>query len=154
MLMSKFNRLSRNQVKKKSPYEIVTLADTEAEKIIIDDIKSRFPHDTILSEEAGREEGAEEYLWIIDPLDGTTNFFIGNPVFTSSIGLAYKGEMISGATYHPILKELFFVEKGKGFLFILKRLFTILIRQGHRCKSNCLFVRCIKKAIITNIALV
>ncbi len=115
LVASKFNKISRHEVKNKSEHEVVTLADIEAEGLILDSIKKKFPTDSILSEEAGGEKVGKGYLWIIDPLDGTTNFSIGNPVFTISIGLAYNGEVVIGVTYHPLLKQTFFVEKGCNF---------------------------------------
>jgi len=99
----------------KSKHEIATAVDLEAESMILEGIKSSFPNDLVLSEESGVIGEREEFMWIVDPLDGTTNFHVGNPVFTTSVALAYRGEIILGATYHPILDQMFYVEKGKGF---------------------------------------
>lgn len=98
----------------KSKHEIVTTADLLAEKIIIKEIKKTFPNHKILSEESGLTENTSDYLWIIDPLDGTTNFFMHNPIFSVAIALLYKKETILAVTYAPIIDELYVAEKGKG----------------------------------------
>jgi myo-inositol-1(or 4)-monophosphatase len=115
LIASKFKPMSRVEMKEKSKHEIVTEVDVEAESIVINAIKHSFPDDAILSEEAGGEKVHDDFCWVIDPLDGTTNFFLGNPVFTTSIGLTYDGEIVLGAIYHPILRQLFSVERGQGF---------------------------------------
>ena len=98
----------------KSKHEIVTTADLLAEKIIIKEIKKTFPNHKILSEESGLTENTSDYLWIVDPLDGTTNFFMHNPIFSVAIALLYKKETILAVTYAPIIDELYVAEKGKG----------------------------------------
>ena len=100
--------------KLKNPRDLVTAADLKSEKIIINVIKENFPGQQILSEESGQSGKAGDYLWIIDPLDGTTNFFMHNPLWSVSIALAYKGEIIIGATYAPVQKELFHAVLGQG----------------------------------------
>jgi len=102
------------QARLKGHRDLVTPADLKSEKIIIAAIKKNFPDHQILSEEAGLSAKHEDYLWIIDPLDGTTNFYIHNPLCSVSIALAYKDEIILGAVYAPLLKELYFAEKGQG----------------------------------------
>ncbi|MBT4722821.1 inositol monophosphatase, partial [Candidatus Falkowbacteria bacterium] len=106
----------------KSKHEIVTTADKLAEKIIISGINEQFPDHAILAEESGRNKKKSDYLWIIDPLDGTTNFFMHNPLFSVSIGLAYKNEVVMGVVYIPILDELYYAEKGKGAFVDGKRI--------------------------------
>jgi len=108
--------------KLKSKHEIITTADKIAEKLIISKIKKHFPDHDILSEEAGAKKNGSDYLWIIDPMDGTTNFFMHNPIFSVSIGLAYKGKIILGVIYAPILDELYIAEKGKGAFCNNKRI--------------------------------
>jgi myo-inositol-1(or 4)-monophosphatase len=93
---------------------LVTEIDKKSEQLIISIIKKRFPHHDFLCEESGAAEVKSEYRWIIDPLDGTTNFAHGMPVFSVTIGLEYKGEIILGAVYDPNQDELFTAEKGKG----------------------------------------
>jgi myo-inositol-1(or 4)-monophosphatase len=104
------------QLERKAGQEtnLVTEFDKKAEDIIIGMIKKRFPHHDFLSEEAGAADVQSEYRWIIDPLDGTTNFAHGMPIFSVTIGLEHKGEMVLGAIYDPNQDELFTAEKGKG----------------------------------------
>lgn len=110
---------------KTSPQDIVTEVDKGAEQMIRKLILTHFPDHAILGEE-GVEPGAEaaaralqaaqeeEYLWIIDPVDGTTNFVHGFPFYSVSIALAHRGEVIVGVIYDPSRDELFVAEKGKG----------------------------------------
>ncbi|WNQ12124.1 inositol monophosphatase family protein [Paenibacillus aurantius] len=110
---------------KYSPQDLVTEVDKGSETMIRKLILTHFPTHSILGEE-GVEPGPEasakaltemsgaEYLWIVDPIDGTTNFVHGFPFYTVSIALAYKGEVIVGVVYDPSRDELFVAEKGKG----------------------------------------
>jgi myo-inositol-1(or 4)-monophosphatase len=110
---------------KYSAQDLVTEVDKGAEKMIRNLIQTHFPDHSILGEEgvgpgptAARQalEGLQEaeFLWIVDPLDGTTNFVHGFPFFSVSIALAHKGEVIVGVVYNPLSNELFVAEKGKG----------------------------------------
>lgn len=92
----------------------VTIADTESEKLIIGEIKKAFPHHSILAEETGGEKQESEWLWVIDPLDGTTNYAHHYPSFCVSIALLKKCKPIMGVIYHPLLSEFFYAEKGNG----------------------------------------
>lgn len=94
--------------------DLVTEVDKHAEKAIIDIIKATYPTHSIISEEVGELMQESDYAWIIDPIDGTVNFAHAIPICCVSIGLRHKGQMILGAVYNPIMKELFFAEKGKG----------------------------------------
>jgi len=98
----------------KSKREIVTYADLLAEKIILQKLKELTPDWHIISEEAGDNEIKSDYLWLIDPLDGTTNFYMGNPLFAVQIALIYKNEPIAGWIYAPYIKEFYWTQKGKG----------------------------------------
>jgi myo-inositol-1(or 4)-monophosphatase len=110
---------------KYSPQDLVTEVDKGSEKMIRKLIMTHFPQHSFLGEE-GVEPGPAasakalqnvsnaEYLWIVDPIDGTTNFIHGFPFYTVSIALAYKGEVIVGVVYDPSRDELFVAEKGKG----------------------------------------
>ena len=93
---------------------LVTEADHASEKAIIDVIKLAYPGHFILSEETGEIVTDSEYKWIIDPIDGTVNFANGIPLCCVSIGLEKAGQMILGAVYNPLMKEMFFAEKGQG----------------------------------------
>jgi len=92
----------------------VTIADTESEKLIIGEIKKAFPHHSILAEETGGEKQESEWLWVIDPLDGTTNYAHHYPSFCVSIALLKKCKPIMGVIYHPLLGEFFYAERGNG----------------------------------------
>lgn len=94
--------------------DIVTAADKASEAIIIKSIKHLYPSHSILSEEMGAEDHDSEYRWIIDPLDGTTNFSAGIPVFAVSIGIEHNGTPVVGVVYDPVLDELFTAVKGQG----------------------------------------
>lgn len=94
--------------------DIVTAADKASEAIIVKSIKHLYPSHSILSEEMGAENHDGEYRWIIDPLDGTTNFSAGIPIFAVSIGIEHDGVPVVGVVYDPVLDELFTAVKGQG----------------------------------------
>ena len=108
----------------KGRINIVTDVDVKAERIIMKDIRDAFPDHSILSEETETPiaEGHSPYKWIIDPLDGTTNFAHAFPFFCVSIGLEKDGRMILGVVYDPSRDELFFAEKGQGAYLNKKRI--------------------------------
>lgn len=93
---------------------LVTQADFASDKAIRKVIKSVFPEHGIVSEEDEDVVSESDYKWIIDPIDGTVNFANGIPICCVSIGLEYKGKMLLGAVYNPIMEEYYFAEKGKG----------------------------------------
>ena len=98
---------------KSSHIDLVTEIDLSSEQFLIDAIHRHFPHHAILSEEAGREDVTSDYLWIIDPLDGTTNYAQGLPIYSVSIALQFKQETILGVIYVPSLEQMFEVSKGQ-----------------------------------------
>jgi myo-inositol-1(or 4)-monophosphatase len=103
------------QIEYKNPINLVTDADRAAEQCVIDRIKARFPTHRFLAEERGRlEEGQSPYLWIIDPLDGTTNFAHGYPAYCVSIGLEYDGRCVLGVIFDPSRNELFTAIEHRG----------------------------------------
>jgi myo-inositol-1(or 4)-monophosphatase len=108
--------IERLQVTAKSHNDFVTEVDQAAERVIIDTILEAYPGHGILAEESGRSQGARhsEYVWIIDPLDGTTNFIHGFPVYAVSIALAYRGQVQQAVVYDPTRNDLFYASKGKG----------------------------------------
>jgi len=112
VLRSHFGRVSK--IDKKGVIDLVTEADTESESVIIDTIRDVFPDHTILAEESGLSKGDSDHKWIIDPLDGTTNFAHQLALFSISIAFALKGETVFGIVLSPITKELFTAVKGKG----------------------------------------
>lgn len=137
MLLKEFENFDRSEIMLKSQHEILTKYDLESEKIIIDKIKKYFPDHQVLSEESGSNDSKSDYLWIIDPIDGTTNFSMHNPIFSISLGLAYKGEMILGIIYAPYLKEMFFAEKGKGAILNGEKIKVSEIAGGNVLNAFC-----------------
>lgn len=93
---------------------LVTRADFLAEGYILDLIRREYPSHSILSEESGRTEGQSEYRWIIDPLDGTTNYAFGIPFFTVSIALLHHDDLLVGVVHDPVRGETFRAERGRG----------------------------------------
>lgn len=117
LLAERFGRALR--VTNKSELDLVTESDLASEELIIDRIKTYHPRHAILAEESGASspatpEAQNEWRWIIDPLDGTTNYAHGYPCFCVSIGLEYKGRMEAGVIYDPMRDELFTAERGEG----------------------------------------
>jgi myo-inositol-1(or 4)-monophosphatase len=113
-LKDNFNKFDRRKVKIKSKDQIQTWVDKAAEKIILLKIKKNFPNHHILSEETGENQKKSDYYWIIDPLDGTTNYTMHLPAYGVSVALAYKNKIVLGVTYVPELSELTVAELGKG----------------------------------------
>jgi myo-inositol-1(or 4)-monophosphatase len=108
--------VERLQVTNKGVNDFVTEVDQAAERAIIEILLTAYPGHAILAEESGRQHGAKhsEYLWIIDPLDGTTNFIHGLPVYAVSIALAFRGKVEQAVVYDPSRNDLFFASKGRG----------------------------------------
>lgn len=103
------------RVRHKNPIDLVTDADHAAEQLIISHIRARFPMHRFLAEEQGHiEPSPSPYLWVIDPLDGTTNFAHGYPAYCVSIGLEYQGRCILGVVVDPSRDELFTAAEGSG----------------------------------------
>jgi myo-inositol-1(or 4)-monophosphatase len=123
LLLDKLGR--RLDVSKKGDINLVTEADIASERLIIERIKSHHPKHTILAEESGESaisDGDKLWKWIIDPLDGTTNFAHGYPCFAVTIALEYNGEVVIGVTYDPTRDEIFAAEKGCGATLNGKRI--------------------------------
>ena len=112
------------KVGSKGPNDFVSEVDRKAEEIIIQILLEAYPGHGILAEESGREHGARdsEYVWIIDPLDGTTNFLHGFPVYAVSIALAFRGQVQQAVVYDPTRNDLFFASKGRGAFLNDRRL--------------------------------
>ena len=107
------NRLDALTVETKKRNEYVSEVDRAAEQVIIETIRRAYPDHAILAEETGHHDG-NEFEWIIDPLDGTTNYLHGFPQFSVSIALRQKGDLISGVVYDPLREELFHASRGAG----------------------------------------
>ena len=103
------------RIEHKNPINLVTDADHAAERCVIDHLRALFPTHGFLAEEQGRvEQSASPYLWIIDPLDGTTNFAHGYPAYCVSIGLEYRGRCVLGVVFDPSRNDLFTATEGCG----------------------------------------
>lgn len=116
ILMENFGKVHTVSIKEHK--EIVTETDLQAEKVILDIIRKEFPEHSILSEESGRADKDSRFMWVVDPLDGTTNYSIRVPFFNVSIGLAEKvngmWEVKSGVVHAPVIGETFSGERGNG----------------------------------------
>lgn len=108
-----FNKRNKLKVEKKGHNDFVTSADLEAEKAVIDVIHKHYPEHAILAEESG-VSGESDHVWIIDPLDGTTNYLHGFPVFAVSIAVQVNGRVEHAVVYDPMREELFTASKGEG----------------------------------------
>ena len=116
ILIRDFGEIEKLQVSLKGPGDFVTSSDKRVEKILIEELQKARPNYSILSEESGeiKNKNSEEFRWIIDPIDGTSNFLHGIPHFGISIGLEHNKEIICGIIYDPIKDEMFSAEKGNG----------------------------------------
>ena len=112
------------KVNTKSPNDFVTEVDHKAEAVIIETLLGAYPGHGILAEESGSAHGTRdsEYVWIIDPLDGTTNFIHGFPVYAVSIALAFRGQVQQAVVYDPTRNDLYYASKGRGAFLNDKRL--------------------------------
>ena len=135
-LIRDFGEIEKLQVSIKGPSDFVSNADLRAEKIIIEELKKARPYYSIISEEDGSETNKDTVnTWIIDPIDGTTNFLHGVPHFAISIALKSGDEIVSGLIFDPIKDEMFYAEKENGAYFNNQR-----IRVSKKKEINsCLF---------------
>jgi myo-inositol-1(or 4)-monophosphatase len=118
-----FGEVSELQVSKKGPADFVSAADIRAEETLIEELSKARPGYGFLAEERGVVEGTDKtHTWIIDPLDGTTNFLHGIPHFAINVALERGGVVVAAVTYNPATNELFWAEKGKGCFLNDKRL--------------------------------
>jgi myo-inositol-1(or 4)-monophosphatase len=108
----------------KSDMSLVTEADIESEKVIKTYLSKLFPDYSLLGEETGYDDKFSDYIWIIDPLDGTTNYIIKNPFFSVSISLAYRNKPVLGIVYYPFQRELFYSEINNGAYLDEKQIFV------------------------------
>src|SRR5215472_6862111 len=109
-----FGEVENLQVSEKGPGDFVSHADLRAERTLRAELSRTRPDYGFLGEEGGESRGDGRNRWIVDPLDGTTNFLHGVPHFAISIGLEREGEIVAGVVYQPISDELFWAEKGNG----------------------------------------
>jgi len=115
ILESYWRSLPRGAISEKKKNDFVTRADKESEEVIAARIRERFPRDGFLGEEGGRRGGGDEArIWIVDPLDGTTNFIAGFPFWCVSVAAREKGEIVAGVVWDPLRAELYAAERGGG----------------------------------------
>jgi myo-inositol-1(or 4)-monophosphatase len=110
-----FGEVENLQVSVKGPGDFVTAADKKAEKTLFEELSRARPGYSFLMEEGGAVEGSDKsHTWHIDPLDGTSNFLHGIPIFAVSVGLEREGQMVAGIVYNPASDDIFIAEKGQG----------------------------------------
>ena len=118
-----FGEVEKLQVSKKGPYDFVTKTDKQVEKVLIEELSKIKKNYSFLSEEVGKIKNKDkDNVWIIDPIDGTTNFLHGIPHFAICIALQSKGEIVSGLIFDPIKDEMYYSEKNKGAFLNNQRL--------------------------------
>ena len=146
-LIRDFGEIEKLQVSVKGPSNFVSNADTKAEKIIIEELMKAKKNYSIISEEDGSKINSDsENVWIIDPIDGTSNFLHGIPHFAISIALKSNNEIISGLIYDPIKDEMFYAEKNSGAFFNNKRIKVSKKKEI----EDCLFATGGKEKVISD----
>ncbi len=123
------DRIDTLTVKTKERNDFVSEVDKQAEDEIIQIIRAAYPDHGILGEESGALSGRDDYTWVIDPLDGTTNFLHGFPVFSVSIAIKYRGRVEHGVVYDPLRNELFTASRGGGAQLNNRRLRASSLRS-------------------------
>ncbi len=137
LLRNKFATFARTDARIKAAHELVTDADLASEQLIVAAIRQHFPDQAILSEEAGEDHKDSDWLWIIDPLDGTTNFSFHNPIWSISVALAYRQQIVLGMIYAPQLEEFFVARAGEGAWLNDKPLVVSSISSGKVIHAFC-----------------
>ncbi|MCI5054312.1 MAG: inositol monophosphatase [Pelagibacteraceae bacterium] len=122
VIIRDFGEVEKLQVSRKGPGDFVTKTDKKVEKIIIEELEKARPKYGFIAEESGERKNESEFNWVIDPIDGTSNFMHGIPHFAISIALEKNGEVISGIVCDPIKNETFYAEKGRGAYFNNRRI--------------------------------
>jgi myo-inositol-1(or 4)-monophosphatase len=113
ILMRYYEHTESLKVDQKSRNDFVSEVDRQAEQVIIHELRSKYPNHAILAEETGTHRG-DDYQWVIDPLDGTTNYLHGVPQFSISIALKHKGKLEHGLVYDPLREEMYSASRGDG----------------------------------------
>lgn len=122
-LVRDFGEVENLQVSRKGPSDFVSAADRRAEEIIRNELTKARPGYGLLMEESGEVEGDDgQHRWIVDPLDGTTNFLHGIPLFAISIALERQGQIVAGVIFNPVMDELYTCERGRGVFMNDRRL--------------------------------
>ncbi len=130
-----FGEVSELQVSRKGPSDFVSAADIKAEQTLYEALSEARPGYGFLAEERGMVEGTDKtHTWIIDPLDGTTNFLHGIPHFAVNVALEREGQVVASVTFNPATNELFWAERGRGAFLNDKRLRV----SGRKAMADCL----------------
>jgi len=130
MLKKAYTKFNRLDVSLKSNHEILTKADLMSQEIIIREIKKHFPGHGIIAEEQANRESGSGYVWYLDPLDGTTNFSMHNPLWSVSLALAKQDELIFGLVCAPMLEDIYTAEAGQGAFLNGRKINVSGIRQS------------------------
>ncbi len=149
MLRKKFNKDIK--VSYKGSVNLVTNCDREAQNIIYNGIREHFPQHDFLAEEGLDKEKGNKYRWIIDPLDGTTNYAHGYPIFCISIALEWNREIILGVVFDPMREEMFWAIKGNGAFLNGKRIKISTVKELDRSLLSTGFPYDIRTSEINNI---
>lgn len=141
-LLKEYAGFDRSLVRLKSHHEIVSKADLNSEEIIIKEIRKTYPSHRILSEERGAIDNSGDFIWIVDPLDGSTNFSMHSPLWAVSIGIGAildNGiiEMVAAAVFAPFLQELYYSSKGEGARLNGKRIAVSKVNRGKVLNTFC-----------------
>jgi myo-inositol-1(or 4)-monophosphatase len=129
-LVRDFGEVENLQVSHKGPADFVSAADRKAEQVLFDELSRVRPGYGFLMEERGAVEGTDPaHRWIVDPLDGTTNFLHGIPIFAISVALERAGQLVAGVVYNPVMDELFVAERGSG-AFVNDRRIRVAARSA------------------------
>lgn len=131
--VSNFRKTDLEIDEKSTQVDLVTQIDKKSEEKILSYLRENYPEYAILSEESGEDNKVSDYKWIVDPLDGTTNYAQGIPIFTISIGLMFKGQAILGVIYNPLMKEFFYAIKGEGAYLNHEKISVSKKSQLNRC---------------------
>lgn len=134
IIVRNMDRIDRLKIVTKQNNDFVSKVDLMAEQAIIDTLKQAFPEHGILAEESGQQDKSAEFQWIIDPLDGTTNYLHGFPQFSVSIALRHKDRLEVGVIYDPLSQELFTASRGNGATLNDKKIRV----TGHKGLNNAL----------------
>lgn len=137
MIKKEYDRFNRLDVMLKSHHEILTKVDLMSQEIIIREIRKHFPGHDLVAEEQVNIKNYSEYAWYIDPLDGTTNFSIHNPLWSISLALARQGELIFGLVYAPMLNEIYLAQAGQGARLNGEKLHVSGVSQGKVINTFC-----------------
>jgi len=137
MLKEEYAKFNRLDVTLKSHREVLTKADLMSQEIIISEIKRYFPGHDIVAEEQVNKKTGSPYCWYLDPLDGTTNFSMHNPLWSVSLALAEEGELIFGLVYAPMLEEVYLAQAGQGAELNGEKIYVSNISRGKVLNTYC-----------------